>query len=873
MNTSVHALAGSYNLLLVALSVLIAMFASFAALDLAGRVTSARGRARAQWLAGGATAMGIGIWSMHYVGMLAFRLPVLVLYDWPTVFASLLAAIFASAVALFVASRSSMGIARAVGGSVIMGSGIAGMHYIGMAAMRLPAMCHYSRPIVAASVALAIIIAMVALNLTFRFREETSWGGWRKLASAIVMGAAVPAMHYTGMAAASFTPAATAEGSIAHAISISEIGTTAIIAVTFMVLALVLLTSHLDRRFSAHANELASEEKWSERIIETSFDAFVAIDATGCVTQWNARAEAMFDRAFADVAGKPFSEVAIPEMERQLYDYNVEELVRSQVNGTATRRFEVKASRRSGEQFRSEITISVLESDRTHSFAAFVRDLTERELASEKFSGLLDSSSEAILFVDQNGRIAVVNSRAEELFGYSREEMLQQPVEMLVPVRYREKHPHHQAGFMNDPRVRPMGTGIELVALRKDGSEFPCDISLRPVEAQEGMLVSTVVQDITVRKEREKALKDAHDRLSTVLAESERRVQESHKLAELLDILQSCQTVQEAYKVAQSYLPNVLSCRSGALCLKGPEGNLIEVTAAWGETPATELTFRLDDCWALRRGKIHMGDGKSPLECAHVAHAPDDGYVCVPLAAQAETLGVLYLECAEGGENSAASRRQTREALAEQALAAGGRISLALANLRLREVLRSQSIRDPLTGLFNRRYMEETLDRELKRGARNKEPVSLLMFDIDYFKKFNDTFGHQAGDELLRAFGQFLMHGTRGQDVPCRYGGEEFAVVLTGAPLEGACKRAETLREGAKKLAVRHAGRDLGAISVSIGVASFPRHQTSEELMRAADQALYRAKSGGRDRVVADGTPSAAAEELRRVANETLAQK
>jgi two-component system sensor histidine kinase/response regulator len=248
-----HLLRGSYDYRLVALSVLISVFASYAALDLAGRVTSARGAARRLWLTGGAVAMGTGIWSMHYVGMLALRLPVPVQYDWPTVLFSLLAAILASAIALFVVSRSRMNFFRAVAGSVLMGSAIAGMHYIGMAAMRLPAMCHYSSGIIILSVALAIVISLVALLLAFHFRGVTTSGDWRKIASAVLMGAAVPVMHYTGMAAASFTSAQSVEGGLSHSLNISSVGTIGIIVVTFMLLGITILTSLVDRRFSAQA--------------------------------------------------------------------------------------------------------------------------------------------------------------------------------------------------------------------------------------------------------------------------------------------------------------------------------------------------------------------------------------------------------------------------------------------------------------------------------------------------------------------------------------------------------------------------------------------------------------------------------------------
>jgi two-component system, sensor histidine kinase and response regulator len=256
-------LVGSYNSTLVTLSVLIAVFSAYAALDLAGRVFASRGRPRALWLAGGALAMGQGIWSMHYVGMLAFRLPVPVAYDWPTVVFSLLAAIFASFVALFVVSRSHMGLQTALLGSVVMGLAIAGMHYIGMEAMRLSAICIYSWPVVAVSVLLAIVISLVALWLTFRLREDSSSGlGRQKFLTAMIMGAAIPTMHYTGMAAVSFVASPDVHGGISHAINLSILGTSAIIVVAFMVLGVSLVTSLVDRKLCSQAIELlASDQK------------------------------------------------------------------------------------------------------------------------------------------------------------------------------------------------------------------------------------------------------------------------------------------------------------------------------------------------------------------------------------------------------------------------------------------------------------------------------------------------------------------------------------------------------------------------------------------------------------------------------------
>lgn len=254
-------LVGSYDNRLVALSVLISIVASYAAVDIAGRVTATQGKLRLAWLAGGACAMGTGIWSMHYIGMLAFRLPVVIAYDWPTVSISWLCAVFASLVALFVVSRRRMEMPRFLLGSLVMGGGIAGMHYVGMAAMRVPATCRYSPAMVVLSVILAILISFVAMWLTYGLRDQPHGWRWQKAASALIMGSAIAVMHYTGMAAASFTGSATSLD-LAHAVDISSLGIAGIVIVTAMVLGLAALTSLLDRWFSAQASALEFERRY-----------------------------------------------------------------------------------------------------------------------------------------------------------------------------------------------------------------------------------------------------------------------------------------------------------------------------------------------------------------------------------------------------------------------------------------------------------------------------------------------------------------------------------------------------------------------------------------------------------------------------------
>lgn len=262
MTTAQPALASSYNYFLVALSVVIAIFASYAALDLAGRVTAASGWLRQIWLAGGAVSMGFGIWSMHYIGMLAFRLAIPVAYDFPTVICSLGAAIAASAIALYIVSQKKMGPLQAVLGSLMMGSGIASMHYIGMVAMRLPAECRYDAWLVTLSIVIAILASFAALWLAFYFRGYTAGTDWRKVAGAVALGVAIPAMHYTAMAAVHFSPS-TMQPDLSHAVNISTLGIAGIAAVTFVVLGLALLTSWADRRFATNALELlASNERY-----------------------------------------------------------------------------------------------------------------------------------------------------------------------------------------------------------------------------------------------------------------------------------------------------------------------------------------------------------------------------------------------------------------------------------------------------------------------------------------------------------------------------------------------------------------------------------------------------------------------------------
>jgi diguanylate cyclase (GGDEF)-like protein/PAS domain S-box-containing protein len=480
-----------------------------------------------------------------------------------------------------------------------------------------------------------------------------------------------------------------------------------------------------------------------------------------------------------------------------------------------------------------------------------VRRQAEHNLrqSEEQFRQLAENIREVFFILTPHPvQMTYISPAYDEIWGRPRQELYDRPEAWMECIHPEDRE--YVSGFYAKSS-QGVQTEMEYRVVRPDGSIRWVNARAFPVRDAEGKFIRLVgiAEDITIRRQKEKALEETHQRLNVALAEAAQQALEAAKLTELLDILQSCQTAEEAYKIMEGSLPTAMSARSGALCITSSSRNIVEAVAMWGDAPATEKAFRPDDCWALRRGKVHrVRDSRSSLRCTHVTGVPANGYLCVPLAAQGETLGVLYLEYSDE-EDSPIPQDQLLP-LDRQASAVGERISLALANLTLREVLRGQSLRDPLTGLYNRRYMEESLEREFRRAVRNNQEVALLMLDIDHFKRFNDTFGHQAGDTLLRSLGDFLIQRTRGQDAACRYGGEEFSLILSGASRDAAVKRAELLREDLKHLTVQHAGQVLGSITLSIGVASFPGFATSQDLLRAADQALYRAKAEGRDRVI-----------------------
>jgi diguanylate cyclase (GGDEF)-like protein/PAS domain S-box-containing protein len=503
------------------------------------------------------------------------------------------------------------------------------------------------------------------------------------------------------------------------------------------------------------------------------------------------------------------------------------------------------------------------------------RAYAELRTSEARKSAILEGALDPVIGMDAAGVVVEFNPAAERTFGYTRAEAQGRPVdELIIPARQRGDPGTALGAAIAQGKAVALRERGERAAMRKDGTEFPVEVSLTATQGEGDPLYTAFLRDITERKQAEAALRAAHDelqkrvesrtvelkeaneRLVDWIEELQQRAQDMRLLNEAGDHLQACHSVQEAYDVIAQYGRSLFPDEPGALFMLNDAHNLVEAVAKWGAPAPAEEVFTPDDCWALRRGRPHLVEGPDAhLFCRHVGLPAPAAYVCVPLMAQSTALGVLHLvehpsERPHGdlAPHHVLARRQLAFTVADQ-------VALALTNLRLQERLRDQAIRDPLTGLFNRRYMEESLERELRRAHRRRMPLGVIMIDIDHFKRFNDTFGHAAGDTLLREMGAVLQHHTRAEDIACRYGGEEFALILLEASAEDTEQRAALLREHVSKLRVEYGHQPLGNITISVGVAVFPDHgAAADTLLKSADAALYRAKAGGRDRVMVAST-------------------
>jgi diguanylate cyclase (GGDEF)-like protein/PAS domain S-box-containing protein len=463
-----------------------------------------------------------------------------------------------------------------------------------------------------------------------------------------------------------------------------------------------------------------------------------------------------------------------------------------------------------------------------------MQNLKDSEL---RYRRLFEAAQEGILILDaKTGMIEDVNLYLIKMLGYSLEEFVEKKLWEVGAFKDIEASQNAFEALQENKYIR-------YEDLRLIQVEFVSNVYLVGDEK----VIQCNIRDITERKLVETQVQMANDELLTLVNELQWRDREMQLLNQMNDLLQSCMTQAEAYQVITLTAGELFPGQNGCLAILHNNDQHLEVVVRWGTEAIMEPTFLLEDCWALRRGQMHeVVNPQTDLLCNHFIHSPQVGYLCLPLTVQGETVGVLSLI-----DNNIPKGKHP-PGLKQLAVTVSETIKLSLSNLKLRDELRHQAVHDPLTGLFNRRYLDETLPRELYMAQRRDAPLCVVMLDIDGFKQFNDTFGHGPGDSLLRDFAGILRDHLRKSDISCRYGGDEFVLVMPDSSIADTQERVEQIRILLRGLQRKHLGtQSLDLITISVGIANMPEHgRTEKELLRAADGALYSAKNAGRDRIV-----------------------
>lgn len=452
---------------------------------------------------------------------------------------------------------------------------------------------------------------------------------------------------------------------------------------------------------------------------------------------------------------------------------------------------------------------------------------------------ILDNVNVGVCFV-RDGRYHLVNRAFEQMFGCAASELLDQPLDTIVPRG--EASPLGLSSLASLLASRGESSG-GVALTNRAGRHMMVQVSGRPLDATEPARGSIwCLEDITERMSAEAHLEEA-------LIDANQHARSLEEINQTSEWLLAAHDESEAFRIIARAAERLFATRGYVGVARG-QTHALEVACSWGEW-GTQLPrpFPREACWALRLHQAHAvvpGDGRMP--CTHVDHPSVNGSLCVPLSAETQGLGLLFLERPDGPEAALGSWRRQVDTFAAT-------IRSALANLRLRQVLHDQATHDALTGLCNRRTLDETLPRELHRAQRSQEPLTVAMLDLDHFKKLNDTHGHAAGDVALETVARLLEENLRFSDLACRFGGEEFVVVLPNSTAAQARVRLDAVRHRIANHDFRHLGHSVGPLTVSVGLAEAPRHgQSSEELLREADRALYAAKDAGRNctRVVDD---------------------
>lgn len=464
-------------------------------------------------------------------------------------------------------------------------------------------------------------------------------------------------------------------------------------------------------------------------------------------------------------------------------------------------------------------------------------------------NSLIENSPFGIVVHDRDGKIQLHNDAFAALFHYSTAEIVGKNLrELVVPAEQ-----HGESRQLAEQVNSGQSIHETVRRKRKDGQLVDLEIHVLPMIVEGRVQGGYVIyKDISEQVRASVVAKEHAEAMGHWVGELELRTMQITLLNEMSGLLQCAESTEEAFAVIRQSVHKLFAeAAAGAVFIYKPSGNSLQLTAVWGDGRVGDPVFAREQCWSLRLGQPHWSETPNQgIACEHVDKSVAAAHLCVPMVAQGETLGVLQLRYDTGVDGISDVDQKTRESQKRLAVAAASQIAVSLTNLRLRETLREQSIRDPLTGLFNRRFMQESLDKELQRAKRKQRPLSFIFLDLDHFKRFNDVFGHDAGDSVLQSMADIFRKHFRAEDIICRYGGEEFAIILPESSVQDAFNRADALRLAARDLKLVHRGVLLEPVTLSIGIAGFPENgQTAQDLLDGADKGLYQSKADGRDRV------------------------
>ena len=482
--------------------------------------------------------------------------------------------------------------------------------------------------------------------------------------------------------------------------------------------------------------------------------------------------------------------------------------------------------------------------DTTHNeLSESIRPKENLKTSELRYRRLFETAKDGILLLDAvTGEITDANPFLIELLGYSLEELKNKELWEISP--FKDAVANKTA--FEELRQKKYIRYEELPLRSKSGKQVEVEFVSNLYEVNGQEVIQCNIRDISERKLAKDSLHKANKDLSELVAELQKHDLEMKIVNRMNDLLQTCKTNEEAYQVIGLAVGEIFPGQSGGLAILHDSGNYLEAFAQWGDEPILKPIFSLEDCWAMRRGHQHVvQDPQTSILCSHFLQTPQKGYICLPLVVQGETIGLLNIDFPTG------MKKERELSWSQLFLTAGEGIKLSLSNIKLREQMRDQATHDPLTGLFNRRYLTDTLPRELNHARRNNAKTCVVMLDIDHFKHFNDTYGHEAGDLMLRELGWVLKGNIRKSDIACRYGGEEFVLILLDTTIENCFKYLEKVVEKVKALQIRFGEQLLGTMTLSIGVIEASESAMDvEELLAAADKAMYAAKHAGRDCII-----------------------